>query len=78
MIGQPFFCIKSNSVKLDTSVTFYSGISRDIIILWQRRRAYVRSRVARLLQKEQFSDAGSGTGSTFPFGSFIPMMGRQK
>jgi hypothetical protein len=60
-------------VKLDTSVTFYSGFATDIIRVWQRRRAYVRSRVEKLLQKEQFSDAGSGTASTFLFGSFTPM-----
>jgi hypothetical protein len=65
-------------VKLDTSVTFYSEFSADIIPVWQRRHAYVRSRVARLLQKEQFSGAGSGTGSTYRFDSFIPMTGRQK
>jgi hypothetical protein len=65
-------------VTLDTSVTFYSGFSADIIPVWQRRHAYVQSRVARLLQKEQFSGAGSGTGSTYLFGSFIPMTGRQK
>ena len=64
--------------KLDTSVTFYSGFSADIIRVWQRKRAYVRFRVARLLQKERFSDAGSGTGSTFLFGSFIRMTERQK
>jgi len=63
---------------LDTSVTFYSGFSTDIIRVWQRKRADVLSRVARLLQKERFSDAGSGTGSTFPFGSFIRMTAPQK
>jgi hypothetical protein len=66
------------AVKLDTSVTFYSGFSTDIIPVWQRRHAYVRSRVAKLLQKEQFSGAGNGIGSTFLSGSFIPMRGQQK
>src|SRR5579871_2279433 len=65
-------------VTLDTSVTFYSGFRADIIGVWQRKRAYVRSRVARCLQKERFSDAGSGTASTFLYGSFIRMMERQK
>jgi hypothetical protein len=63
---------KTKTVMLDTSVTFYSEISTAIIGAWQRRRAYGQSQVARLLQKEQFSGAGSGTGSIFPYGSFFP------
>ena len=70
--------LRSIAAKLDTSVTFYSGIPAAIIPVWQRRRAYVRSRVARLRLKERFLDAGSGTGSTFLFGSFILMTGQQK
>jgi hypothetical protein len=62
----------TKTVMLDTSVTFYSEISTAIIGAWQRRRAYGQSQVARLLQKEQFSGAGSGTGSIFPYGSFFP------
>jgi hypothetical protein len=53
---------QTKTVMLDTSVTFYSGISAAIIGAWQRRHVYGQSRVARLLQKEQFSGAGSGTG----------------
>jgi hypothetical protein len=63
---------------LDTSVTFYSGISTAIIGAWQRRHVYGQSQVARLHQKEQFSGAGSGTGLTFLSGSFIPMTERPK
>jgi len=63
--------LKTKTGMLDTSVTFYSGISTAIIGAWQRRRAYGQSQVARLLQKEQFSGAGSGTGSIFPYGSFF-------
>jgi hypothetical protein len=62
----------TKTVALDTSVTFYSGISTAIIGAWQRRHVYGQSQVARLLQKEQFSGAGSGTGSIFPYGSFFP------
>jgi hypothetical protein len=52
----------TKTVMLDTSVTFYSGISTAIIGAWQRRHVYGRSQVAKLLQKEQFSGAGSGIG----------------
>jgi hypothetical protein len=54
--------VKTKTVMLDTSVTFYSGISTAIIGTWQRRHVYGQSQVAKLLQKEQFSGAGSGTG----------------
>jgi hypothetical protein len=53
---------KTKTVMLDTSVTFYSGISTAIIGAWQRRRAYGQSQVENSLRKEQFSGAGSGTG----------------
>jgi len=69
---------KTKTGMLDTSVTFYSGISTAIIDAWQRRHVYGRFQVAKLLQKEQFSDAGSGSGSTCPFGSFLPMTERPR
>jgi hypothetical protein len=69
---------KTKTGMLDTSVTFYSGISTAIIGAWQRRHVYGQSQVAKLQLKERFSDAGNGTGSICPYGSFLPRTGRPR
>jgi len=46
----PYLPEDRNKWRLITSVTFYSGMAANIISPWQRRHAYVQSRVAKLQQ----------------------------
>src|SRR6478735_7208618 len=70
--------LKTKTGMLDTSVTFYSGISTAIIGAWQRRHVYGQSQVEKFLRNEQYSGAGSGTGSIFLSGSFFPRTDRPR
>src|SRR6476646_4806971 len=70
--------LKTKTGMLDTSVTFYSGISTTIISAWQHRHVYGQSQVEKFLRYEQYSGAGSGTGSIFLSSSFFPRTDRPR